>query len=525
MSKPSKQIIIQASKIKNITPLKSSISSDDFIEQLALEKSHHNINLNITEIKPHEDFCAIKSTPKIFHHQNHNTINMIDEDIESLSYPITKDEITRIFQDITTIFQNPFSVAKYLKSLDEELGQRMADAGIEYKDAELPKFLIPARGHFIAGPPPESYKPRKQGRILEKILLEREMESGINMEGFMPKFAGYVDREKANEFVSAGHIFAEDAQVDNLILHSKRSHALGLEVIRRAAEMGELNLNTGSQTLNLQQLLEMFVKIKDYPIEDESVSFSKKEDSSSMWRYLLDSDEDSMSQALNKFYQESKARLKRNIKVESPLNELNKKSHDISNYSYSCRSPNVLNSVITCFGKELELPNLQHYQLNSHWKEAAQIVGRAREMIKDKNEDRINTNFSDLYTSCMKLFSRFGKASHSYITNTPVSLSAPESAESKKYTPFQDELGSDSQIKKKITLAKDIGQYDSWDDYIEQKSKQTQEENPPKKLDSSKTELPDSLEVIGSSKAGTSFSPKKSRSLGGKEFVAPVPEL
>lgn len=200
---------------------------------------------------------------------------------------------------------------------------------------------------------------------------------------------------------------------------------------------------------------------------------------------MLDSDEDSMSQSLNKFYKKTKAKLRREA---NPAEALNRESYKISNYSYSCRSPNVLNSLITCFGKELYLPNLQHYQLNSHWKEAAQIVGRAQEIIRDEGETKIDTSFSNLYTNCMKLLAKLGKASHSYIINTPISLSAPEISESLKYVPFQDTVGSDSQIKRKITPAKDVGQYDSWNDYIEQKARQTQEENPPRKLNSLETE-------------------------------------
>ena len=93
----------------------------------------------------------------------------------------------------------------------------------------------------------------------------------------------------------------------------------------------------------------------------------------------------------------------------------------------------------------------------------------------------------------MKLFAKLGKASHSYIINTPISLLAPEAAESLKYAPFQDTVGSDSQIKRKITPAKDVGQYDSWDDYIEQKARQTQEENPARKLSSLEKEPIDQI--------------------------------
>lgn len=523
MSKPSsRQAIVETSKIKNINSLKNRSSNQELIASLLLEENSNPLELNIAEIKPHRR--TLETTPKIFLRQDHDTINIKDEDLESLSYSITKEEVNRIFQDIITIFRDPFLVSKYLKSLDEELGQKMSDAGIEYDDTDLPQFLIPARGHFIAGSPSESYKPRKQGRILERILLDREMASGINSEGFMPKFAGYVNRNKANEFVSSGHIFAEDAQVDNLILHSKRSHALGLEIIRRAAEMGELNLNIGDTNLNLQQLLEMFVKIQDYPTKNEDISFLKKENSSPMWRYLLDSDEDSMSQSLNKFYKRTKAKLRRGENPTNPAEALNRESYDISNYSYSCRTPNVLNSLVTCFGKELDLPNLQHYQLNSHWKEAAQIVGRAREIIRDEGETKIDTSFSNLYTNCMKLFAKLGKASHSYIINTPISLLAPEAAESLKYAPFQDTVGSDSQIKRKITPAKDVGQYDSWDDYIEQKARQTQEENPARKLSSLETEPID--QITPSQETRIISGQKETRPLlGVRASTPPVSEL
>lgn len=75
-------------------------------------------------------------------------------------------------------------------------------------------------------------------------------------------------------------------------------------------------------------------------------------ESRSLWANLLDSNEDVLD--------------------ASPLSEIN--LFNDRSYSFSMRSPHVLNSTILCFGKELGVPNLMQCMLDSHWKLSDKMV-------------------------------------------------------------------------------------------------------------------------------------------------------
>ena len=301
----------------------------------------------------------------------HATFSITKQSLKSLSNyfrsNISQKDIKRIFAEIVAILQNPESVARHLKSLDDAIGVTIAS--LEYSEADLPQYLIPARGYFIAGPPPENYQPRNQGRSLDQELLKREMTHYINKEGFTPKFVGLINRNKANNFINEGHLFSEDAQVDNLLLHSKYSHRLHHEVIRNAVEAGDIDLSIGNnKTLSQRELLILLT--------------TTTTNRSSLWDCLIDSLDDSLMPISS---------------VTLPKDHFvaHENSYSVENFSYSSRSPFTINSLITCFGADLGVPNLQHYLLNSHWKEAAQMVEKAREIIKEDNGAAANASKFD----------------------------------------------------------------------------------------------------------------------------------
>ncbi len=292
-----------------------------------------------------------------------------------LSFKITKGEALRITNEIANILRDPQIMAKYLRDLDEELGRKMLEQGIEFSDADLPQYVIAGKGNFIAGPPPEGYVYRTKNYLLDQLLLRNEMAAGINQEGYTPEFYGIIDYDTADSFVAEGHIFSENEQIDNILLHGKYSHRLMFEVIRKASECGDLNLNSSQQQLTHKQLLEMLVLV-DY-------------NENNLWAHLLDNTDDTtyFTPALD-------------------ADEIDY-SHNIGalfrpqNYCYSSRSPFVFKSLLTCFGTELELPNLQHYLLDSHWKQVRKITDRALESDKEgKLTERLSP--SDLYTNCVK---------------------------------------------------------------------------------------------------------------------------
>ena len=194
------------------------------------------------------------------------------------------------------------------------------------------------------------------------------MDHGINTEGFTPKFVGLINRNKANKFVTDGHLFLEDAQVANLLLHSKYSHRLHHEIIRNAAAAGEIDLSIGNnKKLSQRELLILLINTTS---------------GSSLWDRLIDSLDDSLIPVKSK------------TSPQDPFST-HENSYSVENFSYSSRSPFTLNSLITCFGADLGVPNLQHYLLNSHWKEAAQMVEKAREIIKEDRGAAANASKFD----------------------------------------------------------------------------------------------------------------------------------
>ncbi len=519
------------SKIRTNHPKITPQSKTRLLQQF-LDEGEHEVEEIEIALKPHSPYeygniggHAIFSIPK--------------QSLESLSNSfgsnISEKDIKRIFAEIVAVMQNPESVAKHLKSLDEAIGTTIAP--LEYSEADLPQYLIPARGYFIPGPPPENYQPRNQGRSLDQELLRREKDHGINTEGFTPKFVGLINRKKANKFINEGHLFSEDAQVQNLLLHSKYSHRLHHEIIRNAAQTGEINLSIGNgKTLSQRELL---ILLTTYTTRGFS-----------LWDSLIDSLDDSMIPAVSEAY------------LEYPLSSVAYKnfiarenSYSVENFSYSSRSPFTINSLIACFGADLNLPNLQHYLLNSHWKEAAQMVEKAREIIKEDNGAAVNaskydpveswnnflitpfpklagqiynesgnelrklrnrllartpdaetpaiaSDFSSLYTSCMKSLATIGYINPGIILPSPLTTSPQQAEKSTKYQPYQQETrasqtaipeflrailpsltqassDNDKGIKKKTSEPKPLGRtHESMDAYAAEKFRIAKEQQP-----------------------------------------------
>ncbi len=240
--------------------------------------------------------------------------------------------------------------------------------------------------------------------------------------------------------------------------------------------------------------------------------------------------------------------------TEDPFST-HEKSYSVENFSYSSRSPFTINSLITCFGADLGVPNLQHYLLNSHWKEAAQMVEKAREIIKEDrgaaanaskldpvealinfqitpysklagqiynesgNELRklrnkllpttfqtetptIATDFSSLYTSCMKSLATIGYIGPGFVGPSPLTTSPQQAEKSTKYQPYQQETPAsqivvpallqailpslpkssdsiDKGIKKKTSEPKPLGRtHESMDAYAAEKFKTAKEQQP-----------------------------------------------
>lgn len=344
-------------------------------------------------------------------------------------FGITADELVRITSDIMKILRNPALVAKYLGDLDGELGQKMSKAGVKFKDRDFPQYLIPGKGHFIAGPPPPDYIPRHKGRILNKILLQHEMAAGVNLEGYSARFIGFVDSDEANKVVADGRIFSEDEQVDNMILHGKSSHRFAFEVMRNASARNELNLTLESgETLSQKRLLELFTTIHRHGDSQYN-----------LWQIILDSNRDS-------------------VKLQEDCNG-NVHTHNPELYSFSSKSAMTFKSLLTCFGADLKLPNLQHYLLDSHWKQAMKIAFKIKTTVPDPVIS--NAPIEQIYDFFMKSLSADAVAEQSFFGSF-FTQDAENAAENKKYL---TEPGHEF-IKIKNTHPNQVGKYRSWDDFF-----------------------------------------------------------
>ena len=180
------------------------------------------------------------------------------------------------------------------------------------------------------------------------------MTAGVNLEGYSARFVGFVDSDEANKVVAEGRIFSEDEQVDNMILHGKYSHRFAFEVMRNAAARNELNLTLESgETLSQKRLLELFTTIHRHG--DSRYNF---------WQIILESNQDSV-----KMQQDHSGAVH---------------THNPALYSFSSKSAITFKSLLTCFGADLKLPNLQHYLLDSHWKQVMKIAFEIKTTVPDR---------------------------------------------------------------------------------------------------------------------------------------------
>jgi len=298
-------------------------------------------------------------------------------EIDPKNFQITesnKEKIEEILRQIAAIMSDSEAIFRHLKDLDQTLGDRLQEQGINEIN-NRPQYLIAGAGNFIAGPWPENYRPLRKNKILNKELLERENNYGINLDG-VGIFDGFIGNDDANQFVNDGHIFSEEEQKSKFLFHGKYTHRLCFEIIRQAAETGELDLEVNGSKLTQKQLLQII-----------TTTWCKKSGIST-WGVLNDSAEES------------------NLLIEgtTKIGEDNyrKKSLDPKNYSFSGRSPFVFKSLITCFGGE-ELPNLSSYLLDSHYKQVAQMIYK----IRASDFEGALSQISDetIYTSCIDTMS------------------------------------------------------------------------------------------------------------------------
>ncbi len=373
------------------------------------------------------------------------------------TFNIAYSDIKRIANHLLLIAINPLKVAELLQNLDKALGEKLygmeskdeseSEASLEKLKQLRPAYYIAGRSYWIPGPPEDkNYRPAKKGKLLDQLLLERERAEGINEEGYAARFIGSIEEEEAIDFIAKGHLFSEDAHINQLLLHGKYTHRLFFEAIRQAIATNQFSvvINNASGQLTTKQLLELLVKTSVI-VRTHGCIIS----SYTLWDYVFD------------------------LVFESPTLSLpitaarNRLLLLPENYRYSCRTPESMNSLLICFGKKLGLPNLRSYLLDSHYKAAIRMVTKVRDNLPSKE----SLPFCETYTCCMVALVATSTA---YVTK--ISSHAFSSTTRDRRIKYQQDHTTDrsSYIGKKIrtTTESEYGFYDSLDNYILTKKNQ-----------------------------------------------------
>lgn len=279
---------------------------------------------------------------------------------------IAEEEVSKIAQEILEMLRDPIRFAGHLKDLEEDLEKAAKAMGIEsdltpsYHDT---KYLIATNARFLLGPPSNpSYKKVEKSYLLDQLLLRREQEHGINMDG-VTRFVGYVAGKHSNNLLKDGDkTFADDSNIHNVLLHGSQTHRIQLEAIRQftsekiekevfgAEEPNRLYVESLSRNLTQRELLKILnnVKVTDsMPVES-----NQKPAVRPLSFVLMDIQIDCYA--------------RKNLLGQVVIRQ-EEELFKVKNYSYSSRDPDVCNSLLLCFGDELGLPRICSYLRSSFW--------------------------------------------------------------------------------------------------------------------------------------------------------------
>jgi len=291
--------------------------------------------LDYETFQPHEQLITIQSFPFT------SQVNTLQCDQTLLSsMGINQDEVKQLFQHFESLIRDPFALLDHLKPIENALAIELKKRKIKFNTDNTPQFLIAGKGHYIPGYKPVKYQTKNKNRIIDYILLQKEQAMGMNKAG-TPIFAGLIDDKIAEDFVSHGYIFKEDASIGKLLLHSKNAHRLIFQAFMESLK------NTAFKNLTGKNLLKLLIQ--------------GKVDSTSLWDHLIDSYSDTIAAA----YQSNKPQIQ--LGVQSL-------TLDNTHYTFSSQNPGVFNSLLLCFGEDFGLTQLQACLLDSHWKLADQMI-------------------------------------------------------------------------------------------------------------------------------------------------------
>lgn len=361
------------------------------------------------------------------------TVYSSDLTIEGLSFEISKIAAAKIINQIAAFARDPIKVARHLRGLNDALKTAMEENNFPSREKNSPTYVIEGLGGFIPGAPSEDYQPLKKGRLLDKVLLEREMKAGINTLGFTPKLVGLIPAKIADGIIKNAQLFSENQQITRILDHGSYTHRLMRDALESAVNSGEIDLTIAPNVqLNFPQLFELLVLTKINLIS-ETVS---------AWIYTIDASGDTY-----------------NCSLKSP--------YDSTKFSTSFRSAANMNSHLLCFGKELGLEHLHTYLLDNHYKEAYKIVLRVKQKIMQVKKldsiDKVSISNEDLYINCMNIIATLNTNFISIGSPTFLTLTPNEALLNPNYEMIPEMPGV---VKRKAGTDSEIGTYAGWADFF-----------------------------------------------------------
>lgn len=253
---------------------------------------------------------------------------------------ISDDDLVALFNEILVVFRNPELVFRCLGGLEEDLSNELRENNVVLEKKQ-PQYLVTGPGYYVPGVWPEDYVPSVKNKLLEKVLLKREQATGLNVAG-VGVFDGLVAGKEVGKFMRFGNMFKENVREGIFLLHGKNSHRLALEIIREAVRLGFVD-SRGIDDGEVFRLL--------------SGTFFSQGISGDFPAWVLAFD----------------------MVSDTSLVCRGGDVFDDESYSFSACSPFVLNSLLLCFAQD-ELPNLNSYLLDAHYKYFAQRIAEVEKI-------------------------------------------------------------------------------------------------------------------------------------------------
>ncbi len=371
---------------------------------------------NFTNFRNQVEACK-KTTVEV----NEKPFEILKLDPESEMFQFHQDVLGRLkgkktypfFEKMFELVDDPERFLAYLKPLDEALGCKMQEEGLQIGDDIIPQqILLGLNDDFFFPPlPPELDLDQKKNRILSRTIAERKLQRGQSADDVA--FLRLVDQRLANAFVKDGNLFSDKTTLDRdkhtLVLHNKHTHQIFFDA---------LNLIYN----------EFFLESCAFSMEDILDDLISDTGEKSLWNLLLD-----------------------NV-VEKKLN--------VDKPEISASNPFFFNSMIMLFGTEFGLPNLQKCLLDSFYKDMAKIW---HDYKQDPGaDDRKAIEFPEFYLAFF-LYGNQAELQNSFKDFTP-------KFRDEKYQPFADgKYGDDVVVRKEGAKASsEEYTYQSFEDYASQ---------------------------------------------------------